>query len=176
MAGGCARKTQRPCLEIRRLQCGRRLQGRPGYGAVLTKLHQVVISIVMTKQNTKTCWVRTWASEGFFSGGGTRGFFQNFSRGVKSGEMKTTFFAENFKIQGRPWPPALPSDAHECACALLKKAQTHCKATILRVQRFGSFADTSSVLGLSQHFNIATPSKWFRIITTTRRASIRKDF
>jgi len=54
-------------------------------------------------------WVRTWASEGFFPGGATRGFFQNFSmREAKSGEIvffpletkKSTFFAENFKIQG----------------------------------------------------------------------------
>jgi len=41
-----------------------------------------------------------WASKGFFPGGGSRGFFQNISRGAKSGEIyffplktrKTTFF------------------------------------------------------------------------------------
>jgi len=48
------------------------------------------------------------ASEGFFPGWGSKGFFQNFSRGAKSGGIwfysletkKTTFFAEIFKIQG----------------------------------------------------------------------------
>ena len=48
-----------------------------------------------------------------FSRGGPRGFFLNFSSGAKSGEIwffpletkKTTFFAENFKIQGRQGPP-----------------------------------------------------------------------
>ena len=65
----------------------------------------------------------SWASEGFFPGeGGTRVFFQNFSRGAKSGEIwfftvqikETTFFAWIVKIQGGPWLPATPppSDAN----------------------------------------------------------------
>jgi len=51
---------------------------------------------------------REWASEGFFPGG------------AKSGEIwfipleieKTTFFANNFKIQWGPLPPLPPSDSH----------------------------------------------------------------
>jgi len=55
-----------------------------------------------------------------FSRGATRVFFQNISRGTKSGEIcffpletkKTTLFVENFKIQEGPWYPASLSDAH----------------------------------------------------------------
>jgi len=51
-----------------------------------------------------------------FSRGGTRGFFQIFSRGVKSGDIvffplktkKSIFFAKNFKIQWGKAPPASP--------------------------------------------------------------------
>jgi len=61
-----------------------------------------------------------WASEGFFPRGALGDFFLLFPGGAKSSEIwffplkteKTTFFAENFKIQGDqgpPWPP--PSDA-----------------------------------------------------------------
>jgi len=47
-----------------------------------------------------------WASERFFPGGALGNFFQNFSRGAKSGEIcffaleikKISFFAEIFKI------------------------------------------------------------------------------
>jgi len=53
-----------------------------------------------------------------FSRGTSRAYFQNFSRGGKSGEIcffplktkKTTFFAEHFKIQERGKPPT--SDAY----------------------------------------------------------------
>jgi len=51
----------------------------------------------------------SWASEGFFPGVDAEGFFQNFFRGgpkaVKfvfpAQNKKNTFFAENFKIQGK---------------------------------------------------------------------------
>jgi len=60
--------------------------------------------------------VEAWASEGFFPGGGSKGFSQNFFQGgAKSGEIrflpleiKKTFFANNFKFQGRQGPPAPP--------------------------------------------------------------------
>jgi len=49
----------------------------------------------------------------FFQGGPVRDFPKIFSRGAKIGEIwflpleieKTIFFANNFKIQGRPCPP-----------------------------------------------------------------------
>ena len=52
--------------------------------------------------------------------GGTRVFFQSFSRGAKSGKIcfflletkKTIFFAKFFKIQGGPRSPCRPSDVH----------------------------------------------------------------
>ena len=65
--------------------------------------------------------VMTWASVGFFPGGGAlRDFSKIFLGWAKSGEIcffplktkKTTFFNNNFKIQGAskaPWPP---SEAH----------------------------------------------------------------
>ena len=64
-----------------------------------------------------------WASEGFFPGGTSRGFSQNFFQGGGThGEIwflpleieKTTFFANNFKIQKGKAPPRPPpsSDAH----------------------------------------------------------------
>jgi len=51
-----------------------------------------------------------------FSRGGTSGFFLNFSRGGKSGEIwffllktkKKNFFAENFNIQGDKVPLPTP--------------------------------------------------------------------
>ena len=60
--------------------------------------------------------LQSWASEGFFPEGGTRGFFQKFLWGAKSGvicffpleTVKTTFFAEILKI------PPPPSNAHGC--------------------------------------------------------------
>jgi len=60
---------------------------------------------------------RSWASEGFFPGGGQYGIFSNFfPEGAKSGEIwflpleieKRTLFANNFKIQGRAKAPPAP--------------------------------------------------------------------
>ena len=62
----------------------------------------------------KSC---VWASEGFFLRGGAVGDFPKiFSRGAKSGEIwflpleieKTTFFANNFKIQESQGPLVPP--------------------------------------------------------------------
>jgi len=61
---------------------------------------------------------QTWASEGFFPGGGQLRIFPKFfsKGGAKSGEVwfcpsklkKQPFFANNFKIQGWPWSPCPP--------------------------------------------------------------------
>jgi len=45
-------------------------------------LHPHICGANMRRQNPIYC---KWASEGFFPGGDTKGFFQNFSRGAKRG-------------------------------------------------------------------------------------------
>jgi len=69
-----------------------------------------------------------------FSRWATRGFFKNFSRGAKSGEIrffplktkKTTFFAKDFKIQGGLDPPVpLPTLMVPVSAASTIRLESH---------------------------------------------------
>ena len=75
-----------------------------------------------------------------FSRRGALGEFSKiFPGGAKDGEIwflplktkKTTFFAENFKIQGGTKAPLPPSDAHGCISAFLHQSLDVCLVKLI---------------------------------------------
>ena len=98
--GGCGLNLLRGGCGIRNSSCGQ-MSAEPR--------HMNLISSRIAK-HVKTCCL---PAQGFFPRGAVGDFSKIFCRGAKSGEIcflrleieKTIFFANNFKIQGRPCPP-----------------------------------------------------------------------